>query len=616
MSRALVLVLLVLGVLAGPGVAQAQPVPRPVLVIGVAGLGWDDVGASTPAIVALAARGATGALSVKALPAVSCPADGWLTLGAGARAGAFTESCSALSAAGADDVAARNAGSRDGAVVGLLSMRVPTRLSGAGAQLLGAGSPGALVTVLDAGTVTGAGPGRSRSLRAADGQVAAAVDRAGPAADVLLVGLSESPDRQDRARLHVAIAAGPSFPRGALTSASTRRAGFVQLIDVAPTVLSLVGTGASTKMAGQPWQVHGERPTLSALRDLAVRAEVAKSVTVPFFVAYLSLLLLGLVLLRHRPGALRVVALAGVAVPGVSYAVMLVPWWRAPAPAVVLVGLVLVGSLALALLASAAPSRVSPVNVVCGATFALLAVDLLTGAHLQLEAPAGYSSLVAGRFAGIGNVAFGVYGAAALLAVARAWSRPMIVVGAVGLVAVVVDGAPPWGSDVGGVLALVPAFVVLGLLLCGKRVSLLRMALAGVGGAAVVLAFGIADYSRPAGSRTHLGRFVGQLLDGSASEVLLRKASAVLGLVFANPVTALLPLVAVGVAVLVLRPPAMLEATFAARPAHRAGLLAVGVLALVGFAVNDSGAAVVALAIAVAAPATIAVVAEVRLRSA
>ena len=251
-----------------------------------------------------------------------------------------------------------------------------------------------------------------------------------------------------------------------------------------------------------------------------------------------------------------------------------------------------------------------PAQVVCGFVAAVVLVDLLTGAHLQLSSVAGYSPLVAGRFAGIGNVAFGVLAAAVLLAASA--SRRAVVIAAIGLVAVAVDGAPSFGSDVGGVLALVPAFVLLAMLRTGTRVTLSRLALAGAGAAAVVTAFALADFARPAGDRTHLGRFVQDVVDGTAGEVLSRKAGAVLDLLLRSPVTALLPLVVAAAVYLVVRPPAPLAAAFAAAPDWRHGLLAVGMASALGFALNDSGAAVPALAICVALPATLAVVARAR----
>ena len=201
-----------------------------------------------------------------------------------------------------------------------------------------------------------------------------------------------------------------------------------------------------------------------------------------------------------------------------------------------------------ALVEACSRERGSPAPLVA----AILVGDLLTGATLQLNSVAGYSPLVAGRFAGIGNVAFGVLAAAALLAAAST-RRPAIA--ALTALVVVVDGAPQWGSDVGGVLALVPAYAVLVLLLSGRAASLAKVALASLAGAAVVAAFAIADHARPADEQTHFGRFVGQVLDGSAGDVLQRKAAANLSLLFHSPVTALLPLVVAVLVAVVLRPP-------------------------------------------------------------
>jgi len=90
--------------------------------------------------------------------------------------------------------------------------------------------------------------------------------------------------------------------------------------------------------------------------------------------------------------------------------------------------------------------------------------------------------------------------------------------------------------------------------------------------------------------------------------VLQRKAEAVLGLLFFSPVTALLPLVVAGAVYLLVRPPPALRGAFHDVPAYRQALLALCVAAGLGFVLNDSGAAVPALALVVVLPATVAVV--------
>src|SRR5450759_868466 len=101
-------------------------------------------------------------------------------------------------------------------------------------------------------------------------------------------------------------------------------------------------------------------------------------------------------------------------------------------------------------------------------------------ARLQISSLAGYSPLVAGRFAGIGNAAYGVFAPAVLLAGAalagsalagRSLQVALAITAVLGLVAIVVDGSPAWGSDVGGVLALMPGVAVLVLGCAGSRVS-------------------------------------------------------------------------------------------------------------------------------------------------
>jgi hypothetical protein len=67
--------------------AVADPDERRVVVVGVTGLRWDDVGAlTTPALWGLSREGAVGTVSARSVRSSACPADGWLALSAGSRA--------------------------------------------------------------------------------------------------------------------------------------------------------------------------------------------------------------------------------------------------------------------------------------------------------------------------------------------------------------------------------------------------------------------------------------------------------------------------------------------------------------------------------------------------
>ncbi|MCM0639631.1 hypothetical protein [Cellulomonas wangsupingiae] len=67
--------------------AVPEPVPGPVVLVGVAGLRWDDVGAlTTPALWDLSREGSVGVVATRSVRARGCPADGWLAVSSGNRA--------------------------------------------------------------------------------------------------------------------------------------------------------------------------------------------------------------------------------------------------------------------------------------------------------------------------------------------------------------------------------------------------------------------------------------------------------------------------------------------------------------------------------------------------
>ncbi|WP_222194854.1 hypothetical protein [Modestobacter italicus] len=476
---------------------------------------------------------------------------------------------------------------------------------------------------------------------------------------LLLQGISEV--NGGRPQLHVGLANGPGVTPGWLSSASTGRAPYVQLIDVAPTVLRALGLDRPATVNGQPFTVAADRPDLPTALDELARANTGavvhyRSTATTFW----SLVVLGAVVvalgvlglggwdrgrlpgrrggqgrvqawLRTRPRGLRtaavvrVLALAVAGLPVATYLANLVPWELADRPRVALAGSVVAADLLLTAVAVLGPwrrRRLGPGVVVLVVTFATLAGDVLTGSHLELNGLLGYDAIVAGRFTGYGNLTFGLLSVSALLLTAAAaaaiarrgptpgrrhWLLPVLGAGAV---CVVLIGAPSLGRDFGGVLAAVPGFLVLGMLLARIRVTVTRLV---VVLAVAVLAVGtvaVLDWLGPADDRSHLGRFVGQVIDGQAWTVVSRKAQANLSILLGSPLAWML-LVALVAALWLLRPGGLLRSTpgrlAAGLPAAdvrvlRAGLTAVALSLTVGAAVNDSGVALPATAATLLVP--------------
>ena len=174
-----------------------------------------------------------------------------------------------------------------------------------------------------------------------------------------------------------------------------------------------------------------------------------------------------------------------------------------------------------------------------------------------------------------------------------------------------VDVLPGLGSDFGGPPALVPAFAYLALRVAGVRITWRRVLAVAVGTVAVLALVAVGDWLRPSDRRTHLGRFVQTVLDGGGWDVVTRKASQNLDIVTSAPIQLLLPFIAVGIGVVLARPHRWrldpLAVAYERSPALRPALGALAVLLVLGFAVNDSGAAIPPVAAMLALPLLLAI---------
>ncbi|MGE5826951.1 MAG: hypothetical protein ACM30G_01120 [Micromonosporaceae bacterium] len=331
--------------------APAAATPRNradyVIIAGAPGLRWDDVTPSgTPALWRLAENGSIGALAVRSARRLTCPADGWLTLGAGnlaqrvktrdttscpsfdvpvdrpdgiggfvrdqqlvvreneklpwgARPGALAESvrCTVAVGRGAAVAAARPIGRVD---------RYAEGLPDDPADLLSQ----CVLSIVDLGEVVGTGPARATAVARVEAQAARVLDARPERSLVLVAGLA---DTEAPGRLHVVIADGPGYDGGWLASASTSRSGYLQLFDIAATALAALGKPRPGRLfAGYPaGRLDGRPDDLAVAVDRLADADgeaiaqrrVATGVYVFVVVAQVLLLAATIPLLRRaRPG--------------------------------------------------------------------------------------------------------------------------------------------------------------------------------------------------------------------------------------------------------------------------------------------------------------------------
>lgn len=668
---ALLACLLAVLALAAPARAAETPKAQHVVVVGLSGLRWSDVSATkTPELWRLAGQGSVGNLVDYAVLPLTCPADGWLTLNAGARAqsdhtnaacGAFPAvrpAGAGASVPGLPALETYNHRFHNNPDWGLLSGQTPGCATAAGpgaalaladraghvaSYLPGPGQVTAAVlarcplTVVDLGTL--GYTERARQLATADAQLAT-IAAALPADTTLLVTAPGAPSKPPH--LQLALADGPGYSSGLLNAVSTRQPGLIVLTDLTPTVLGWLGATVPPQTVGAH-VTRGDRGSLAATVQALTGRDTAEQVWRDthdeFFWAYsladaAVLAAIGLASWgaapeqrRRRARGWRVAGVFAAAVPVGTFLANLVPWSTTAHPAAWLYGV----SVALALVIAGAAllgcrnrGPLAPLGVICLFTVAVLGVDVMTGSGLQLETPFGLSVLEAGRFYGIGNEALGIYGLSGLFGAAwlalvllRRYSpsrRPAVLaVAAVATFTVFASGWPGFGGKVGGTIAMVPCFLLLGMVVAGTRLNWRRILLVAVSGLALFAVFALISYLVPATGHSDIGVFAGNTLHGRSGGLLLRKINSNLGSLSVNAFSPLIPIVAIVTGLMLWRPAwfrlTTMPAAFAAEPLLRPVLGVLWLMPVLGWLANDSGVIVAAAVLPFALPLAIAILA-------
>lgn len=627
---------------------------RRVVLIGVSGLRWADITEqNTPNISNFAQASAVGNLIVRNVRTSTCPADGWLALSAGNRAGdsinGAGSACRYLeepSYTGTQATVPR----WDEYLSAVESQKYSASL-GSFAQVLAENSistaalgPGAAIALSDSlGDVTGqyfARPAEAVDFRASTrvaldsvtgpagllvvdaGQVRAsrtaqnndaivtaqaheldsrvegilrAIYEEDPGLTNTTVMLASLADPLGTPRISLLAMAGKDVAGNYLTSPSTRQSGYSQATDIPTTLFGLLGADYSAQRSTFVGSTIGfenvpgtgtER--INQLIDDESHTLAARPLVGTFFLIYVianialfavvSYIFSGTFLKRASTGnswftrntrrIIRMCEVGGISIAALPIASLLAnifPWWRSPAATLTLCAIT-VAIIAIIVAITMIPLwrtwRFGPIAVVTFITAVTLAIDIATGATLQLGAMIGVQPMVGGRFYGFNNQAFTLFAVSTVL-LAGAAANPLVVAGkrrlagmvvaVIGIIAIVLDGFPTLGADFGGPPAMFPAFALLALMALGTKLSWKKILGVLVAAGVLVSSFALIDWLRPVDQRTHLGRFVDTVIDGGFFDVVGRKLAAGFS-TFTNPL-ALVAIAAILVLIVVLGRP-------------------------------------------------------------
>lgn len=459
---------------------------------------------------------------------------------------------------------------------------------------------------------------RAQAIKWSDELVGMLLEQIDPATDAVIL---VAPYAAGSATTPTVVGvASPAIDGGLLSSGTTRRDGFAQTVDVAPSVLSLLGVPKAGSMEGTTMAaVGGQDGTgrFTFLADAVTAAEfrdgIIGAVTTAFVLGQVALWFLAWWTLSRpqRRGlrtAIEVFTLSILFYLPATFLAGLFPFhqWGAAAFWGFLVGVSAAAGIAVQFLTRR--YLVDPLLVTLVGIVGFLSFDILIGGPLQFNTVFGYTPTVAGRFNGMGNPAFSMLAAAAIIAAGllahRVGTRRGIWV-AIAILGwcVVLDGAPNLGADVGGALTMIPAAGVTAWMLLGLRIKIRSALIWTSVTVAVVIGFGFLDLSRPEAKQTHLGRLLADIGDNgieALQTVMLRKLNANLSVLTSSIWTLMVPLVFIVIGLLMWRAPWRLRTIEERIPEQRAIIAGLLTAMVLGFALNDSGISVPGLMLGVA----------------
>jgi hypothetical protein len=467
---------------------------------------------------------------------------------------------------------------------------------------------------------------QQRVLAGLDSLVGDLMKQVDPAHDAVMVVAPSQ--RGGAGRLTVASLYAPGVKPGLAVSSWTRHSGVVSIVDIGPTILDQLGIEPPAQMEGRPIEFGrtGGDPDarvnwlVDANKGAQFRDREISQVTVWFVVLQIVLTALALVAFvrfgRRAQVAIELAALTLLGFLAATFLAGLLPFYRLGSGPYWLFLFGVGFAIALISWLTTDRSGVTTLIVALSVLVGLIIVDVASGARLQFNTVFGYSPTVAGRFAGLGNLGYaqlasGAVLLAGLLAYRIGGRRGAYVAIALLAVAIIVDGAPFFGSDVGGVLSMVPAYAVTATLLLGWKVRWKLIALYGLATVGLLAIFAAIDMTRPVSKRTHLGRLVasgeGQGGFHSVSTLIHRKLSENTGVLFSSIWTIMLPVVLAGIAYLIYRAPGRMRGLHERIPQLSAALVGLLIVGVLGTALNDSGIAIAGVMLGVMTPVLVVV---------
>lgn len=404
---------------------------------------------------------------------------------------------------------------------------------------------------------------------------------------------------------------GEGMKEGLLVSPTTRQTGIITLTDIAPSIASYLQVPFFSTN-GRVWNVVPEKNNLSVMQNIQERT-IFTSFLRPIMVkgyVFVHLLAIAAILFfmffdPQKARYLISLPLALLAVPLSWLLLSLLPITNLWLYLVLFIAIAI--ALVLFSLFLARNQNIDPLIILCMATVLGILLDTVTGGYLQKYAVLSYDPMGGARYYGIGNEYMGVLLGATIIGISLLVQRlknhtvyPYVLTGIIFISVLVVLGSPWWGSNFGGFVSSLIAFVFTFLRLLRIRIRprniLFVIAVVGV----LCMGIFVVDYMRPPELRSHFGQFAASIHESGFSaikEVVVRKVSMNYKLIISTIWTRVLLSSLLALGILFYRPVGIFRSLLTKNPAIAAGFSGSILGACMALIFNDSGIVAAATAI-------------------
>jgi hypothetical protein len=434
-------------------------------------------------------------------------------------------------------------------------------------------------------------------------------------------GSSKLPLKSSLEQMTPIIVHGPGFGAGSLTSDTTKRTSLVTTLDIAPTVLTVLGLQKTEKMAGAVMRAGSESVTPQSLDDFNKSSVGVKDTRRTAILAYIYiqviLYVLAALVLAYRKilnklsaTVLEVLIFTTMSFPLFSFYTTKIEHLASQGPLVTLLTVVVSAAFA-TLLVLFRRNKLQPIIGVAALTLIVLTIDVCLGSPSFINSIFGYDTIRGNRFFGIGNEAYPILIANAVLLfgvmLEKEWTKWMVgIIAVISLALTYIIGFPTVGANAGGIIAAVAAFSVIIYHALKSQAKARSIVIAAA--AVVITLGGFLAYDVLNGGITHMGKFVLSVMDGGPAAffiVVNRKLSTNLMILRYSTWSYFLLITICVITFLWFKPVGVLRRLLADHKGISAAITASLIGGIIGFAFEDSGILIPAIMMSYMIPTVI-----------